>query len=228
MQTKMKLNSHGGKRKNSGRTRLRSKGVAHRIREKVSSRTPMHINFRYSERVRNKDSLKLLKKSITNARRHGLRILHFSFQSNHIHLIVEATSNEILTWGMRSLTITFAMGLNRGRIQVERYHLHVLKSIRETRNAIYYVLFNQQKHEKGISSTIDEYSSVLSVGYGIDLVRIFAKRSKMTLKIGHSKWDSDRTVSWLMKNALSSENVRSPELFSGAQSPYPLPAESRP
>ncbi len=228
MQTIMKLNSHGGKRKNCGRTRLRSKGVAHRVREKVSSRTPMHINFRYSERVRNKDSLRLLKKAISNARRHGLRILHFSFQSNHIHLIVEASSNEILSRSMRSLTITFAMGLNRGRIQVERYHLHVLKSLRETRNAIYYVLFNQQKHERGTSSTIDEYSSVLSVAYGIDLVRLFAKRSKMTLKIGHSKWYSDRPMSWLMKNALSSEIVRSPESFSDVQSPYPHQAESRP
>ena len=198
----MKLNAHGGKRKNSGRTRLRSKGVAHRIREKVSHRTPLHINFRYSERVRNKDSLKLLKKAIANARRHGLCILHFSFQSNHIHLIVEATSNEILSRAMRSLTITFAMGLNRGRIQVERYHLHVLKSIRETRNAIYYVLFNQQKHEKGTSSTIDEYSSVLSVGYGMELVRLFAKRSKMTLKIGRSQWESDPPAFWLVTKVL--------------------------
>lgn len=206
----MKLNSHGGKRKNSGRQRLKSKGVSHRIREKVSVRTPLHINFRYSERVRNKDSLKLLKKAIVNARRHGLRILHFSFQSNHIHLIVEATSNDILSLGMRSLTITFAMGLNRGRIQVERYHLHVLRSIRETRNAIYYVLFNQQKHERprrqpGTSSTIDEYSSVLSLAYGIDLVRIFAKRSRMTLKIQKNQWESDPPASWLVKRVFSDD-----------------------
>ncbi len=136
----------GGRRPGSGRKRIRSRGVAHRNRENVSARTPMHINFKYRTQIRNKKCLKLLKKPILNARSHGLRIIHFSLQSNHVHLIIECENNEMLTRGMRSLTVTFAKGLKAGRVQLERYHLHVLRSVRETKNAVLYVLFNQQKH----------------------------------------------------------------------------------
>lgn len=68
-------------------------------------------------------------------------------QTNHIHLIIEADHNDTLTKGMRSLTVTFAKGLKKGKVQLERYHLHVLRSLKETKNAIQYVLFNQQKHD---------------------------------------------------------------------------------
>ncbi len=195
----------GGRRPGSGRKRIKSKGVAHREREEVSTRTPMHINFKYKAYIKNKRGLKLLKKAVMNARSHGLRIIHFSLQSNHIHLIVESESNEILTRGMRSLTVTFAKGLKKGKVQLERYHLHVLKSVRETKNAVKYVLFNQQKHEKGTYSKVDEYSSVLS---NIKWIQEFSKMMKMTLKIGKAgEWESDKVRSYLLKISMA-------ELFS--------------
>ena len=94
MQQRMKLSGgkHGGLRSGSGRKRIHSKGVAHNKREVVRVNTPLHVNFRYRTNVRNKVTLKLLKKSIQNAGSHGLKVLHYSFQSNHIHLILEATS----------------------------------------------------------------------------------------------------------------------------------------
>lgn len=185
MQVRMKLNGSnwGGLRENSGRKRIRSRGVAHAPREKVTARTPLHVNFRYRTHVRNKETLKLLKRSIQNARSHGLRILHYSFQSNHVHLIVEADSNKLLSKGMRSLTITFAKGLGLGRIQTERYHLHVLRSLREVRNALGYVLFNQQKHERGTYTAIDGYSSLLCVPDALKIIRRFAFEKKITVKI---------------------------------------------
>ncbi|MES2526415.1 MAG: hypothetical protein V4598_04985 [Bdellovibrionota bacterium] len=105
---------------------------------------------------------------------------------------------------MRSLTITLAKGLQKGRVQMERYHLHVLRSVRETRNALHYVLLNQQKHEKprrqpGTYSKIDDYSSVLCFKGGLDLVRSFAKRNRMTITIGKVSWVPDNPGSWLMK-----------------------------
>ncbi len=143
----------------------------------------MHINFKYRTHIRNKECLKLLKRAIINARKHGLRILHYSMQSNHLHFIIEAGSNETLSRGMRSLTITFAKGLRKGKVQLGRYHLHVLRSIRETRNAIEYVLFNQQKHEKGTCSNIDQYSSVLSLKNVSKVIAQYAKNKKMFLWI---------------------------------------------
>lgn len=200
----MKLELHkgkwGGRRPGSGRGRIHSQGVAHRRREMINRRTPMHVNFRYRTIIRNKTTLRLLKRAIVNARQFGLRIIHYSMQSNHVHLIIEADTNEVLTRGMRSLTITMAKGLKQGRIQLQRYHLHVLRSLRETRNAVYYVLFNEQKHEKGRCSTLDGYSSLLSLGNAMEVIREFAKKKKIELRIGKiERWPPDYPGSQLLK-----------------------------
>lgn len=205
MQTKMKLSGGkwGGLRANAGRKRIHSKGVSHGNREKISNRQPLHVNFKYKISVRNKETLKLLKRSIQNARRHGLQVLQYSFQHNHIHLILQADSNAILTKGMRALTITFAKGLNQGRVQLERYHLHVLKTAREVKHALQYVLFNQQKHEKGTYSAVSDYSSVLFLERGMELIQKFAKQKRITIKIvkGES-WIPDPGNSFLYKKGL--------------------------
>ncbi len=206
MQTKMKLSGGkwGGLRVKAGRKRIRSRGVAHSSREKVTGRTPIHVNFKYKIPVRNKETLKLLRKSIQNARRHGLRILQYSFQHNHVHLILEAENNAILTKGMRSLTITFAKGLNKGRVQIDRYHLHVLKTVRETKHALHYVLFNQQKHESGIYSEINEYSSVLFMEDGLKRIRSFAMEKGISLKIMKgNNWIPDSGSSFIMRKAFT-------------------------
>ncbi len=203
-QTKLNLycGSRGGRRPKCGRKRIKSKGVAHRERERISTRTPLHINFKYKTYIKNKDCLRLLKRAILNARSHGLRVLHFSLQTNHIHLIVEADYNEILTTGMRSLTVTFAKGLKKGRVQLARYHLHVLKGVRETKNAIYYVIFNQQKHENKKLSQIDEFSSLLSLPNTLKIIKKFSQDAAMTLKIKHIDiWFLDRGRSYLARVA---------------------------
>lgn len=201
----------GGKRRGSGRKRKNSKGVAHRTREHVNRRVPLHINFKYKCAIRNKDCLRLLKRAILNARKQGLRILHFSLQHNHVHLIVEAETNEVLSSGMRSMTVTMAMGLKRGKIQISRYHLHVLKGLREARNAVMYVLFNRQKHEKGTSSKIDGYTSVLQLENWKEVVGAFVSRMKVRLSIERDDvWEMDRPVSNLGKLA-----IKNPGLWPG-------------
>lgn len=165
------------------------------------------MNFKFRTSVRNKQNLKLLKRAILNARTHGLKILHFSLQSNHIHLIIEASDNSLLTTGMRSLTVTFAKGLKKGKVQIERYHLHVLKTVNEVKNAVLYVLFNKQKHEKGASSFIDEYSSLLHLPCGLYLIQKFAEKRRMTLTVGRIvDWASDKESSFLMKYAIGELN----------------------
>lgn len=154
--------THGGRRLNSGRKRIHSKGVSHTKREKVRAFTPLHVNFKYKLTVKNKEGLKALHRAIKNARTQGLKIIHFSLQHNHVHLIIEATNNKTLSKGMRSLTITLAKILNKGRIQLQRYHLHVLKTNREIKNAIRYVLFNEKKHNGKM--TLDSFSTVGLMG----------------------------------------------------------------
>lgn len=161
----------GGRRPNAGRKRIHSKGVAHERREKVRLYTPLHINFKYKLTVKNKEGLKALHKAIRNARTHGLKIIHFSLQHNHVHLIVAAANNTTLTKGMRSLTITLAKIIDKGRIQIERYHLHVLKTRREAKNAIHYVLFNERKHTGKM--TIDSYSTAGLLGSAKEIAKTF-------------------------------------------------------
>lgn len=160
-QIKLNLNKGrwGGRRSGSGRKRIHSKGVSHRSREVISKRHPAHVNIKYRISIRNKDFLRILKRAILNSRKKGLRIIHYSVQSNHIHFIIEAADNKNLESGMRSLTVTMAKGLAKGKVQLQRYHLHVLKSLKETRNAVKYVVFNEQKHTGKKLLAADGYSS---------------------------------------------------------------------
>lgn len=141
----------GGRRPDSGRNRIHSKGVSHRIREKVTARTPIHINFKVMTYIQNKPCLEILKIAISKAQVHGLNIIYFALQSNHIHFIAETKDNQALTKGMRSLTICFAKRIKLLKklnepIQIERYHLHVLKTLKEVENALNYVIYNEVHH----------------------------------------------------------------------------------
>jgi hypothetical protein len=59
---------------------------------------------------------------------------------------------------MRSLTVTLVKGINKGKVQLQRFHLHMLRSKRETKNAIHYVCHNEKKHT--IRTHLDSFSSV--------------------------------------------------------------------
>jgi hypothetical protein len=102
--------------------------------------------------------------TICSASRDAFRVLHFSIQTNHIHLIVEATDNVALSRGMQWLNARIARNVNRalnvrGRVWRERYHARELRTPRSVRNAIVYVLMNAKKHGHWIGSGIDTRSS---------------------------------------------------------------------
>jgi REP element-mobilizing transposase RayT len=94
--------------------------------------------------------------------RFGLRLIHFSVLGNHLHLIVEADSNEALSRGMQGLNIRLARSLNRlmkrnGQLFDDHYHSRLLHSPTELVNAIAYVLDNHAHHYG--ASGVDPYSS---------------------------------------------------------------------
>ena len=81
----------------------------------------------------------------------GFGSLHFSVQSNHVHLMVEARDKAHLSKGMRGLAIRVALAVNRalrrrGRVWSDRYHARALRTPREVRNGLVYVLANWKKH----------------------------------------------------------------------------------
>jgi REP element-mobilizing transposase RayT len=92
--------------------------------------------------------------SIAASEKPGFRVVHFSVQSNHLHLIVEADDAQALSRGMQGLSIRMVHAAHRalhhgGMIFSDRYHAHQLRTPRETRSALLYVLQNWAKHGRG-------------------------------------------------------------------------------
>lgn len=107
----------------------------------------------------------LLCRGLAQSSRGGLRILHFSVQTDHVHLIVEAESGEALSRGLQGLAIRLAKRVNRalgraGSFWSDRYHARPLRTPREVRNALVYVLQNARKHMPGFRG-LDPCSSAL-------------------------------------------------------------------
>ena len=96
--------------------------------------------------------------------RFGFRMIHFSIQSNLLHLICEAVDRVALSKGMQAPSVRVARAVNRlwqrmGRVFVDRYHSVILRTARQVRNTLLYVLQNIRKHTGARVSAIDTYSS---------------------------------------------------------------------
>jgi hypothetical protein len=78
--------------------------------------------------------------------------VHYSLLGNHAHLIVEARDQHALGRGMMAVASRLALAVNRvmgrkkGRVVADRYHARLLRTPREVRNALRYVLLNARKH----------------------------------------------------------------------------------
>src|SRR5689334_1088174 len=93
----------------------------------------------------------------------AFQVVHHSIQSNHLHLIVEASDRAALTSGMRGLLIRVARALNRlwkrcGSVFADRFHERELRNPRQVRNALVYVLQNLRKHGIALAGP-DPFSS---------------------------------------------------------------------
>jgi REP element-mobilizing transposase RayT len=93
------------------------------------------------------------------------RVVHFSVQYDHIHLIVEARDKRALSRGMQGLAVRTARYVNdllrrRGKLWADRWHGRALTSPRSVRNALVYVLMNFRKHgRRPLPPGVDAFSS---------------------------------------------------------------------
>jgi hypothetical protein len=77
--------------------------------------------------------------------------VHYSVQRNHLHLLVESAGKEALGRGMKAISARVARAAQRafglaGPVLHGRYHLRILRTPREVRRALAYVLLNARKH----------------------------------------------------------------------------------
>ncbi len=165
----MKFRSWGGKRKGAGRKPNGPRaGVSHLARERFARLLPVHVTVRFAEHVYNLRSRRcfsvLARAFAAAAERFGVRIVQFSVQGNHVHLVVEAESTDALARAMKGFSVRVARGLNRlmrrrGRVMGDRYHAHVLRTPTEARRALRYVRDNGVKHGTVAQSRDDAYAS---------------------------------------------------------------------
>src|SRR5262245_61966555 len=108
----------GGKRRGAGRKpRGEIAGVSHARRPELAARFPVHVTMKLRAglpSLRRKEPYRELKRAFAaGAMRHGMRLVHYSVQSNHVHLLVEAEHERALARGMQGLCVRIARALNR-------------------------------------------------------------------------------------------------------------------
>jgi putative transposase len=166
-------NTWGGRRKRAGRKPKRARAlVSRKARPELNGRWPVHVTMRVLPEI---PSLRVLngwvkRALIAGSERDGFRLIHFAILGNHLHLIAEADDRVSLSRGIQGIAIRISRAVNqalsrkRGKVFSDRFHEHVLRSLRETKAAVNYVIHNYRKHcaEAGrplAPSFVDPHSS---------------------------------------------------------------------
>ena len=171
---KRRKDRRGGARVGAGRPKLDGSGESHLVRPSLSRHHPVHVVVRLVprlRRLRSRSIYKMVRRAFCFACARFFRIVHYSVQGDHIHLICEAANKRALARGMQGFLIRVAKGLNRimgrrGSVFRDRYHAEPITSPRYARNALSYVLNNARKHAERMGdreamkrSFVDPYSS---------------------------------------------------------------------
>lgn len=172
-----KRESRGGRRIGAGRKKrygkYRCMDVAHRTREPLSAKHPVHVVLRPRVKIewRCGEYYKHVRLALWGlVGRPDFRVTHVSIQDTHLHLIVEAADAAALSKGMQSFGIRLARSIRSrngqsGSVFKYRYHATQIRSARQARNAIAYVLNNWRRHgadwvcKEAQQARVDPYSS---------------------------------------------------------------------
>ena len=150
-----KLTKAGKPKRRPGPKPAERANVRHRARPAHKAWNPMHVTLRAVKGLpsfRQEVLFGAFERAFRGTRRDDFRIVEFSVQTDHVHLIVEANDNDALARGMKSFNVranrlfNAALGRGRGRVWGDRYHRRELTSPKAVRNAVVYCLQNHKKH----------------------------------------------------------------------------------
>jgi len=208
---------HGGKRKGAGRKPKGERaGETHDSRPTFKPYHALHVVMRVVDAVGNLRRRAMYKAvrdaSVVAAVRERFRIVHLSIQGTHIHMLAEAKNAEALACGMQGFEISVARSINtmlrpdrhrrrRGKVFADRYHLEVIKSPRQARNALSYILNNWRKHREdqaGLPATwlVDPFSSGISFP---DWKEMEGRDLMWPIRDGYEPLVVRRPASWLLR-----------------------------
>ena len=151
--------TRGGRREGAGRPPSPANvGLQpHCARPAFTPSVPAHVTMRAVRGVPSMRAAVVARAVVAELARastKGFRVLHYSVQNDHVHLLAEGDDGECFSRGMQRLASRIAMAVNalakrRGRLWRERYHRRDLATPRQFRNALVYVTFNFRKHSPG-------------------------------------------------------------------------------
>jgi REP element-mobilizing transposase RayT len=145
----------GGARVGAGRKlRAARPSPPHRPRARHEARWPVHVTLRARAAIPSLRSTRvfpILRRSLSASLKAAFRVVHFSVQSDHVHLVVEGDDPVALVRGLQGLAGRCAKAINRaarrrGRVWSSRYHARALRTPTEARRGFVYVLLNFRKH----------------------------------------------------------------------------------
>jgi REP element-mobilizing transposase RayT len=186
------IRTHGGARAGAGRKRKSARSnVPHRPRPRLDARHPVHLTLRAGAlpaSLRDRRAFPALRSALAFST-DALRILHFSVQHDHLHLLVETDEPMRFARAVQGLAIRIARAVNRalgrhGAVFADRYHTRALRTPREVRHALVYVLQNWRKHghrERGFdpcssAMRFDGWKGVAAIANAFDSARTLLAR----------------------------------------------------
>ena len=128
------------------------------------ARCPAHVTLRAARGVpslRGERVFAAVRAALAAASGRTFRLLQWSVQADHIHMLVEADGPRAFVRGCQGLAIRLAKAVNRvcgraGAVWGDRYHARVLTTPRALRHCLVYVLQNWRKHLPGAHGLVDE------------------------------------------------------------------------
>jgi REP element-mobilizing transposase RayT len=130
-QLELRPHTWGGRRDGAGRKPVPGRrAVPHRPRTPHQRHCPAHVTLRASSAVPSLRAGRLLlatQNALAAASTARFRVLHYSVQADHLHLLVEANGPTEFERGVRGLVIRVAKAVNRalgraGRVWADRYY----------------------------------------------------------------------------------------------------------
>jgi len=147
----------------AGRKPSDGAGVRHLSRTQFRRSLPAHVTLRVRPDLPSLRTVSIVREIertfAAGCERPGFRLVHYSLQGDHAHLIVEARDRDALGRGMMAVGARLARAVNRiagrsGRVLADRYQVHLLPTPREVHRALRCVLLNARRHASRASATL--------------------------------------------------------------------------
>jgi REP element-mobilizing transposase RayT len=186
---------------------------------------PIHVTLRVRPGVPSLRGGALVhewRRSLAEANERGdFRVAHYSLQGDHAHLIVEAHGKEALARGMMSIGARLARAVNRvgrrsGPVLDGRYHHRSLRSPREVRRALAYVLMNARRHiakSRGVSRSATAHLDGASSARWFDGWR---PEAASRIQIAGYEREVARPRTWLLRVGWRRHGLVDPSEVAGA------------